>query len=173
MPGEPKTSKRRIAAKEKQAEALELRKAGLTYDAIAARLGYTNKTSAYKAVMTALNDLRREPAEEVRRLEVERLDALWQRLWDRLNMAGPLKLSDLGQIIQYALKLSERRAKLLGLDQPMKIAPTDPTGEYEYGGLRDSEVVQAFMELLASRQEAASDSSGDGRAVEMDTSGET
>jgi homoserine acetyltransferase len=49
-------------------EALELRKAGLTYTEIASTVGYHGHTAAYKAVKAALLETIREPAEEVRRL---------------------------------------------------------------------------------------------------------
>src|SRR4051794_28316668 len=67
----------RTAVDERQARALELRRAGHDYDAIAAALGYANRSGAYKAVLRALKEAMRVPAEEVRALECARLDALW------------------------------------------------------------------------------------------------
>ena len=73
---ESKTSERRLEAIEKQRKALELRKAGVGYVAIAKQLGYAGPSSSFKAVNSALKRTLQEPADEVRRLELERLDAL-------------------------------------------------------------------------------------------------
>lgn len=42
------------------------------------------------------------------------------------------------QTIRLLKELEERRAKLLGLDAPTRIAPTDPTGEDEYSGIPEA-----------------------------------
>ncbi len=118
---ESKTSKRRLKAHEKQLTALGLRKAGKTFEAIAAELGYAGPAGSYKAVMSALKRTLQEPADEVRRLEIERIDAMWEKVWWQIK-SGDHKA------VNVLLRLMERRAKLLGLDMPKKIAHTDPTG---------------------------------------------
>lgn len=109
--GESKTSKRRLAARDKWRQALELRKTGMTFEAIAKAVGYSCAASAYKAVMTALKDSLREPAEELRELEGARLDALQERLADNVESGKDLLL-----VIDRLLKIMDRRAKLFGLD---------------------------------------------------------
>jgi len=112
MPGESKTSKRRLKARERWLSALELRKQGLTFEAIAKELGYKGGApAAYKAVMTALKETLREPAKELRDLEAARLDTIQQKLSDNV---GPDK-EEL-PVIDRLLRIMERRAKLLGLD---------------------------------------------------------
>lgn len=111
--GESSASTRRIEATEKQAKALELRKAGWTYEAIASAVGYSGNTGARKAVESALKKTIQEPADEVRRLEIERLDTLLRGLWDAA-IDGKLFAVD------RALRIMERRAALLGLDAPAK-----------------------------------------------------
>ena len=71
-----KNSPAAIASAEKKARALDLKKQGWTYEQIAADLGYTDRSSAHKAVSAALRDLVNPRAEELRQLEAERLDAL-------------------------------------------------------------------------------------------------
>ena len=110
---EPKTSARRVVATERQRQALELRKAGASYEQIKEKLGYRNKTSAYKAVTSALRKMLKEPAEEVRSLEAARLDALTVKLWHDA-LAGQQGAVD------RILRIMDRRAKLLGLDAPDK-----------------------------------------------------
>lgn len=107
------TSPHRLRAKEKQAQALELRKAGLTYPQIAERLGYNSKEAAYQAVKAALKRLATETANsagELRTLENERLDTLHQVAWAQATENYDLAAVD------RAVRISERRAKLYGLD---------------------------------------------------------
>ena len=116
MPGESKTSKRRLKARERWLAALELRKQGLTFEAIAGALGYAGESAAYKAVMSALGEVSREPVEEMRKLEATRLDKMQEKLSDKI---GPDKDDGL-PVVDRVLRIMDRRAKLLGLDQPQK-----------------------------------------------------
>jgi len=100
----------RVRAHERHLQALELRKAGVTYEVIAGQLGYANASGARKAVVSALKATLREPAAELRELELARLDAMLLPLW-RPVQAGDEKAVD------RALRIMERRARLLGLDR--------------------------------------------------------
>jgi len=135
------TSERRIALVEKRRQALELRKAGASYEQIAESLGYRSKSGAHDAVTGALRDMLREPAEQVRTLELSRLDDMLMSIWARVR-SGDVSAID------RALRLSERRARLLGLDAPVKVAPTDPSGESEYGGISDEQRAERVVALL-------------------------
>jgi hypothetical protein len=106
---ESASSQRRIEAAEKRREALKLRKAGATYDQIAERLKYANRSGAQKAVMAELRALPRDDAKEVLQLEIERLDAMLLAYWPGV-MKGNVRS---GEIV---VRLMERRSKLLGLD---------------------------------------------------------
>lgn len=103
---------RELSAIEKQLEALEMRKAGLPYQKIANALGYSNHSGARKAVIAAMKKTLREPAEEVRELEIARLDDLINAIWH--FRAKP-------EYLDRILKIMERRSKLLGLDAPTKL----------------------------------------------------
>ena len=140
---ESKTSIRRLCAVERAKQALELRKGGASFPEIARALGYSAAAGAYQAVMSALRKTLKEPAEEVRTLEVARLDAMLLALWAQVKQGNQ-------GAIDKALKVEERRAKLLGLDAPNKVAPTDPSGEREYGDpLTDDERIRRTAALLA------------------------
>jgi len=115
--GRQKTSPHTIEVKDRLSEALKLRRAGKSYEQIAEALGYAGSGAAYNAVNAALREGVQEPAREVRRLEVERLDALLEALWPQA-MAGD------GFAVDRVLKIQERRAKYLGLDAPPK-APVE------------------------------------------------
>lgn len=112
--GEDTASPRRITAAEKRAKALELRKAGATYDQIARQVGYHNRGNAYRAVHLALKEITAEPATEVIKLELERLDAMLLGLW-------PAARKGKEAAVDRVLRIMERRAALLGLDAEKKV----------------------------------------------------
>ena len=112
---------RRVQAHDRHLQALELRKAGATYQSIADKLGYSCAKGAHKAVASALKATLREPADGVRELEIARLDAMLLPLWRRVQNGDE-------RAVDRVLKIMERRAKLLGLDAPAKI---EQTGEPE------------------------------------------
>lgn len=102
-----------VKAVERQLKALELRKAGVTYVRIAEALGYANPMGAWKAVNAALKKTLQEPSDDLRKIEVERLDAMLFALY-------PSAMKGMQGAVDRVLKIMERRAKLLGLDAPVK-----------------------------------------------------
>jgi len=102
-----------VKAYERQQEALSLRLVGLSYDAIAERLEFANRSGAFRAVQAALKKTLQEPADELRTLELERLDSML------LPMMAQAKKGNQGAVDR-VLRIMERRAKLLGLDAPTK-----------------------------------------------------
>ena len=145
---------RRVQAHERHLQALELRKAGATYQAIAEQLGYAHAKSAYKAVASALRATLREPAAGVRELEVARLDSALLAVWRRVQ-AGDDKAID------RLLRISERRAKLLGLDAAIRKELSGPGGgPLTIDDASTSELARRFEELVertAQRMEAYGD----------------
>lgn len=109
--GEPMASERRLAAADRQRQALELRKAGHSFERIAAHLGYASKSAAYKAVMAGLRATLQEPADAVRALELERCDRLQAAVWPAATQ-GDLPA------VAAVLRIMERRARYLGLEAP-------------------------------------------------------
>src|SRR5690242_13329188 len=99
---ESKTSKRRLTAADRQLKALELRKAGKSYPAIAAELGWAGPSGAYRSVSMALKNITREPSKQLVELEVQRLDDLLGAVWGKA-MEGD------GGAIDRALRIMERR----------------------------------------------------------------
>ena len=115
---------------ERQRQALELRKSGASLRSIGNSLGVSH-IQARNDIEAALELARAEVTEDaikLRALEVERLDGML------LAIASAVRQGHLGAIDR-ALRIMERRAKLLGLDMPTKIAPTDPSGESSFTGL--------------------------------------
>ena len=96
---------------------------GKTFEAIAEEAGYNSKQAAYDAVKRSLDAITREPAEALLKLDLERLDAMWGIHY--LNAQG----GDV-QALAACMKLMERRARLLGLDAPVKVdSKTEITGK--------------------------------------------
>lgn len=112
--GESVTSPRRLQAADRQRQALEMRKDGHTFEAIAKALAYQGRSSAYRAVMAGLQKTLQEPADELRKLELERLDKA------AAAIVGRVEDGDL-QAIDRWIRISESRRKLLGLDGPAKV----------------------------------------------------
>lgn len=135
---------------ERDAYAASLRSKGYGYRAIGEELG-VDPSSAYDAVQRALKEIVQEPAEEAKKLELERLDeqllrydgmrAMVMRTLEnrhytvssgKLIFLGDEPLEDdsfvlaaadrLRQIEESKQKAAERRARLLGLDAPQRVS---------------------------------------------------
>jgi hypothetical protein len=150
---------RSVNTAQRDAQAAELRSRGLSYRQIAAEMGYRSVRSAQEAVTRALKEIVEDPANDVRVMELGRLDDLYatalevlQRehvvvstsgriVYDIIEYArdgnGNIRLDDDGRpvaeevtrlrddgptlaAIKTLLQIQERRAKLLGLDAPVK-----------------------------------------------------
>ena len=104
---------RRLAAHERHLQALELRKAGATYQMIADQLGYASPKGAHKAVRSAMREALSEPAEAVRELEALRLDAALLAIWRRVTKGDD-------KAIDRLLGIMKRRMELFGLAAPRR-----------------------------------------------------
>jgi hypothetical protein len=129
---------RTVDTAERDANAARLRAQGLEFHEIAAQLGYQDPSGAYKAVERALLATVQEPAAQVRAMEIARLNILLRKAWDVLCAKHIVvsqgrvvcdpdtdePLIDHGPIlaaIDRVLKISDHRAKLLGLYAPVKV----------------------------------------------------
>jgi len=85
---------------------------------------------AYKDVKRTLDQLRAdnyETAQDIRDVQLMRLEDLVRSLWPKATGADPSL-----PVVDRLIRIFERQAKLAGTDSPAKIAPTDPTGEREF-----------------------------------------
>lgn len=100
---------------DKERRVIELRRAGVTFDVIAQEVGYSNASGAHHAYTRALKrTLREAGADEIRDLELDRLDRLQRFAW---NLAAQGNL----RAIETILRIMGRRARLLGLDMPVRV----------------------------------------------------
>lgn len=115
--GATATPQDEVDTAERTKQVVDLRLAGATFAQIAERVGYGSAASAYKAWQRAMADIPASAKEQARQLEVERLDAMLRSVWPAV-LRGQLGAID------RALKIGMRRARLLGLDAPLKFDGT-------------------------------------------------
>lgn len=109
-----RSGKRTLDAIEKQARAMELLKEGNTFEVIAEKLGYANRSCAHKAVMTGLKRTLQVPADELRTVHRMRLETMLSAIWWAVRNGD-------NKAIETALRIMEREAKLIGLDAPIRM----------------------------------------------------
>jgi len=124
----------------RRAQLIRLRRAGVPFDdQRVLDLGYTSASAARKDLIRALEQNRDEEAAEIstyRQQENERLDALLEAAWPRATQPHPVFSKD-GQVVgeeidmravDTVLRLMDRRAKLNGLDAPVRNEVTGADG---------------------------------------------
>lgn len=115
-----KTGKISVKSALQREKVLALRITGKSMREIGAEMKISG-TRVYQIIVAAIDELRAnntESAEHVRRLELERLDAMTVQLWGQRDNA---------RSADTLLRIMERRAKLLGIDSPTKFS--GPNGE--------------------------------------------
>ena len=116
-------------------EAARLRASGLTYQQIADRT-QTDKGTAYRRVQRAIAAV---PVEELRQIELERLDLMLAKVMEKATSTEKGFLF----AVDRALAISERRARLLGLDAPTRQTVTVITQD-----VLDAEIQRLEAELV-------------------------
>lgn len=109
------TAPRRVTTAERKKSALALRIGGLSFQAIGDKLGVTRQ-AAHSLVVNALRDTNAQTAEaadELRRLELERLDTAQAAIWEAV-LKGDV------QAVDRFVRISKRRGELTGIDAPAK-----------------------------------------------------
>lgn len=143
--GQSKLSPSRIKSQLAAEQVLKLRIAGASFPEIARQLGIS-VTWAWESCRNAILRTLQEPAEEVRKLEAERLDRLMLAQW-QLAVAGDKDAA------QMAIKIMERRAKLLGLDAPTTTVQAVHFPGSEILSKDDAELLEIIRGPKAKREE--------------------
>lgn len=97
-------------------KAYELRLKGLSLRAIGQIMGINHQTVANRLEL-ANRAIVLPGVEEYRKIEDERLDMMWKALQGRIDAGDP-------RAIEQGIRLTERRAKLHGLDRPQQMDVT-------------------------------------------------
>lgn len=103
-----KTTISKLEQRDRDLKALELRKHGATFDAIATQLDYSSRAHAFGAITKLLNSQETEAVDDYRKLELMRLDAA------ELAIAKQVQAGNFGAIDRL-IKIIAERSKLLGL----------------------------------------------------------
>jgi hypothetical protein len=118
-----KYSSKKVYLMERRARAVELRKTGATIAQVAAAIAQEfedfsyGKGQAFKDIDSSLkqvNERLAHNAEELRELELQRYDDWLLKLQPKLDVGDP-------QAITAAVKISQQRCRLLGLEEPILV----------------------------------------------------
>lgn len=115
------TPEHRLAA---QLRAWEMRVQAYTYEKIGKELGCTgaHAHNLVKEYSAALKEASKETAEQLRDMEISKLDAAENRLWEALDkQRSNLTVDQIGKASEKIVKISESRRKLTGLDAPQRV----------------------------------------------------
>lgn len=107
------TAKAEAESQELTRRCLELRLAGGSLESIGRAVGL-HKSNVSRRIKAALADIPAAEADALRTLENERLDAMQVSIW------GKVRKGDHGAIDR-AIRISERRSRLNGLDAPQRV----------------------------------------------------
>lgn len=157
---------------ERQQEALELRMRGMSQRAIGDAMGISQQAVAYhlkNALLEYQKDIEKNAA-KIRAIELSRLERLQAAVWQPA-LDGNLEAVD------KAIKVMDRRAKLVGLDAPKKTELTGKDGgplavasiSVDLSKLSDAqldrygEIARAYEDLMA---EIASPAAGETKMIE-------
>jgi hypothetical protein len=120
----PASKAQKAFTSKRRAQAIALRLAGMDFDTIAERLDYSSRGAASKDIWRAVDANRIEEAqavENLREVEGARLDRLQAAVWAKA-IKGDLKA------VETVLKVIAQRARLFGLDAPVRTELTGPNG---------------------------------------------
>lgn len=146
---ESRHSPRRIESVERQYQALILRRAGWSYTDIAKKMELACPQTAWNMVESALQRTLQEPADQVRKLELERLDALFANAFTKALTQKDMQAST------QALNIMVRRARLLGLDAPVQsVSKTEITAAPQGTIVVPPVMAPAVWDKLAQAQQA-------------------
>ena len=138
---------------------MELRGQGWTWQRIADEVGYASASACKTAFDNAIKRTMQPVADEVRTLELERLDRFLSYLWDKIEQGDPVA-------IDKGLKIMDRRAKYLGLDAPIKQQVEVTTFE---GGTELDREVARLAQLLSNATSSRVTGTVDTPASKTDT----
>lgn len=136
-------------------EAVRMRLMGVTYEEIARQLGYADRSGARTIVIDALSKQEAESVALLRKVENERLNRVLVGIWPDAIKG---KLAAVDRVI----RISERLARLNGLDAPISIAVSDDI---------DQQIMDLAEQINAAASEAARTVEGEVVANELPTPG--
>ena len=167
-----KTSARTILARQREAEVLERLQKGEPFEQIAAAVGFSDASGAWRAATRALNRIPVAAAEELRRIDTLRIEEMYRALLPAIGRGE-------ARAVEAALRVLAHKAKLNGYAAPSKLELTGRDGKplipenekFEQMANRLTETDQlAFLALMnkarggPGRTESPTDGNGSGHS---------
>ena len=103
------TNERNLLAMERALRGMEMRGEGMTYEAIAGELGYSNAQNAHRAVTRHMRHIRIEGTSDLKKIRFNQLQA-----WIR-KLQPAIEEGHVGSIMA-ALKVAEYQDKIMGVE---------------------------------------------------------
>jgi hypothetical protein len=138
----PASKAQQAVTAKRRANAIALKLAGMDFETIAERLGYSDPGAARKDFWRAVQKNRieeKQAVDDLREVEGQRLDRLQAAVWAKA-VKGDIKA------VETVLKVISQRARLFGLDAPVKAEVSGPGG----GPLQLGPATTAELEALIS-----------------------
>lgn len=143
--------------RQRELDAVRMRRDGASYQQIADTLGYADRSAAFVVVKRAMDKALREAVDEYRELLLSRLDMALENSLPAAREGDPRAIANV-------VKIVAEQAKITGANAPLKVQQEVTVFE---GGTELDREVQRLAELLATN--TRSDSSGEqtdlGKAV--------
>jgi len=108
---------------------------------------------------SAIRDFDAHRAEEL--AKIDNLEVEYWKSWESVGSTDRIA----PQYLAGVMTCIDRRCKLLGIDAPLKVAPTDVSGENPYLGLNDDDLRRALLD-------AANRAAAGGSQVSVETEGQ-
>jgi hypothetical protein len=159
----PRRAERQAEAARRRAQVVQLRLAGANFEEIGQQLGVSD-TRAHQLWTDALDRTTKEPTDQWRELELQRLDQLQAAAAEVLQsthhviQTGKVVVDDQGRpyvdhrpvlaAVNTLVRVMERRARLLGLDAPARV-DTTVDGTLTTVDVIDREIERVERELAA------------------------
>jgi hypothetical protein len=143
--GRGRTSPAAILRWERDYKCVKMRLAECDWQTIVETLGYSSTGHAHDQFMSFMREYPRDDVEAMRNLELDRLEKTCRALQPRIDQGDP-------RACEVWNKLSERRAKLMGLDKPERRELTVLTEDVIDRAIR--EATEAMERSTAAAQEA-------------------
>lgn len=113
-----------VGDRDRALKGMVLRRDGKTWQEVADECGYADRGTAHRAVSRVLARVEGETVDDYRNLMDARLEALWGKAWEAIEAADTERHVGLSQLLQAAISIENRRAKLFGIDGATKSETT-------------------------------------------------
>jgi hypothetical protein len=144
VPG--KSSPRKVSPtnRARDAQAVELKTLGMSWQEVADKLGWQTASAARRAALRCLDRVEADNATTLRRLEASHLDRIQRMLLGKIANAST---KDTVAIANSLINLSARRSRMLGLDRPFELEVSKGASDAEFAVVAEALLKRAGREV--------------------------